>query len=375
MRHPIRRSSSAALFALLAAFGTYGARGKKPVNTSVDEAPPHPRLVVVAAHSWAGSSQALVVGALDLLSASPLFEEKRSEILWYDDPDRNGRHHVIGAYSFLSAAPVAKILAFLRGLEQRFDDRQVPDAARLLQTDLLWVEGARVDAPGLKLPSAKILGTYWGVNALMSAASDWFVAACEEHREDPALCHAVQKESDRDNTTVYETPVDTWIGGRFQDAVVECWAHAHARDEEIVAASVDALLTADAARARLEARAPDDLRRLVAAASEAVTSRKAEDIFPLEVAASGTIDERVLSWVNAVSAKSFDERILARRGVVFALEPGRIRGAIVGTRLTGTLAAARLAPVSSVQVIEGGGAPGEPRAFSVTVRMAAKLPK
>jgi hypothetical protein len=370
MRHPI-----AALLALLAAFGPFGARGKKPVNTPIDEAPAQPRLVVVAAHSWTGSSQAIVVSALDLMSASPLFEEKKSEILWYDDPDRKGGHHVIGAYSFLSAAPVAKIQAFLRGLEQRFDDRQVPDAARLLKTDLLWVEGTHVVVPGLTLPSPKILGTYWGVNALMSPSSEWFVAACEEHREDPRFCSAVHRESDKDNTTVYETTVDTSIGGRFQDGVLECWEHAHARDEEVVAASVDALLTADAARARLESRGLDDLRYLVDAAIVAVTSRKADDVFPLDVAASGTIDERILAWVNAVSAKAFDERILVRRGVVFALEPGRIRGAIVGARLTGAVAAAKFAPVSSVQVMEGGGAPGEPRAFSVTVRMTPKLPK
>jgi hypothetical protein len=363
------------LVALFAASGASPARRGKPVTTSLDAVPPHPRHVVVAAHSWAGSSQSLVAAALDLIQAGDLFQKKKSSILWYGDAKAKGGYHVIGSYALVSAASIAQIQDFLRGVDERLDKQPGPDGAGLLRTELLWVEDARVDTPALKLPSPSILGEPWGVDVLMASASDQFVQACEEKREDPDLCRAVQKASDKDSQNVFETKVDSWIGGQFKNGVLECWAHAHARDEEILAASVDALLTADVARMRLESRGQDAVRHLAADASDSVTKRRAEEVVPLDVPASGKIEDKVKSWVAAVSEKSLKERLLARRAVVFAIEKDTIRGAVLGGRLTGSVVPTPIAPVASVEVLPSGGAPGEPPAFSVSLRVASpKLP-
>ena len=345
------------------------------MSTPLDAVPPHPRHVLVAAHSSAGSSQALVAAALDLIEAGDVFQKKKSSILWYTDAKAKGGYHVIGSYTFVSAASISQIRDFLRAVDERLDRQQGSDGTRLLRTEILWVEDARVDTPALKLPSPSILGERWGVEVLMASASDPFIEACEEKREDSDLCRAVQKASDKDSESVYETKPDAWIGGQFKNGVLECWAHAHARDEEILAASVDALLTADVARMRLESRGQDAVRHLAADANDSVTTRRAEDVFPLDVPASGKIEDKVKSWVAAVSEKSLKERILARRAVVFAIDKDSIRGAVLGARLTGSVAPTPIVPVALVEVLPSGGGPGEPPAFSVSLRVAPpKLP-
>jgi hypothetical protein len=359
-----------ALSALVVASGAAQARRGKPVNTPLEAVPAHPRTVVVLAHSWAGSSQSLVAAALDLIQASDLFQKKKSTILWYDDAGAKGGHHVIGSYALSSAASIAQIQTFLRGIDERLDKQQASNA-RFLRMEILWVEDARVDTPALKLPGPSILGSPFGVDALMATASDQFVQACEQEREDRDLCRAVQKASDKDDSAiVFETKPDSWIGGQFKGGILECWAHAHASDEEILAASVDALLTADVARMRLESRGQDAVRHLAADASDAVSKRRADEVFPLDAPASGKIEDEVKSWVTAVSEKVLKERILPRRAVVYRVEPGTIRGAVVGMRLTGATVPTPIAPVVSVEVLPSGGAPGEPRAFSVSLRVA-----
>ncbi|HWE25281.1 MAG TPA: hypothetical protein VG496_15195 [Myxococcales bacterium] len=343
------------------------------MNTPLDAVPPHPRYVVVAVHSWAGSSQSLVAAALDLLAGSDVFEEKKSSILWYEDPSAPSGYHVLGSYALLSAASIAQMQTFLKGVEERLG---ASGTARLLKTDILWVENARVDTQALKLPNPAIFDTPWGISALLSSAEDPVADACDQGREDKDFCRAIGKAARKPNVVVFETGVDNWIGGDFKDGALECWAYAHARDEEIVGNAVDALLTADVARSRLESRGLQAVHRLALSARDAVTSRRANELFPIEVPASGKIEEKVMAWLKAVSAKALQDRIVVRRAVVFALEPATIRGAIVGTRLVGAVTPVPLVPVSTVEVIRGGGAPREPPAFSVSLRVQPpKIPE
>jgi hypothetical protein len=371
----VRKRPWIALLAWLAAWPALAGKGKA-VNADLEATPRHPRHVVVAVHSWAGSSQSLVAAALDLLQTSDLFEKKSTSILWYDDKSVPSGHHVVGSYTLLSSASVAQMQAFLRGLEERLGSAQSPSPGRLLRAELLWVEDAHVDTPALKLPSPAIFDTEWGIGTLMASAEDPVADACDQGREQREFCRAVAQAARKPNVIVFETGVDAWIGGEFKDGSLECWAHAHARDEEILGASVDALLAADVARMRLESRGLDAADGLGSEAREAVTKRRANESFPLEAPASGKIEDKVMAWVKAVSAKALQDRILVRRAVVFAVAPAAIRGAIVGTRLTGAVTPVPLVPVTSVEVLESGGAPGEPPAFSVSLHVAPpKIPK
>jgi hypothetical protein len=346
------------------------------VNQALDAVPAQPRHVAIAVHSRAGSSQALVTGALDLLEAANLGPAKGASILWYEDRTAPTGYHVVAGYAFLSPASVAQIQGALREIEGRLGKSDGADAGKLLKTDILWVEGLRLDTPALKLPNPAILETPWGMNAFISSAEDPFSAACEQKREDRGFCKSVAKRARDRSAVVFETAPDAWVGGEFKNGVLEGWAHAHAHDAEILGASVDALLATDAARRRLESLGTGAVDRLFVYATEAVTKRKADEVVPLDIPLTGTkIEEKVAAWVNAVSDRSQKERLLLRRAVIFELRKDGIRGAILGTRPVGAVVIP-LAPVSAVEVFEGGGAPGEPRGFSVSLRVEPpKMPK
>lgn len=360
------------LFALLlstSAPGGWGHRRGASVNPPLEAVPEHPRHVALAVHSRAGSSQSLVAAALDLLEGTDQFQTKGSTILWYEDRAAPSGYHVVGGYSFLTSASIAQVQAALRSIEDRLGGQDAT-AGTLLKTDLLWVEGVRADTPALKLPNPAILDTPWGIDAFVASSEDPFADACEQHREDRDYCRAVAKASRKPKVRVFETAVDAWVGGEVdKDGHLEGWAHARARDEEILAAAVDALLATDVARLRLASRGADAARHLFEDASEAVTKRRPDEVIPVEVPVPpGRIEDKVKAWIAAVGARVNEERLIPRRAVVFDLGADRIRGAILGRRLVTGIATPVVA-VSSVEVIEGGSGPGAPRAFSVSLRV------
>ncbi|HWE22487.1 MAG TPA: hypothetical protein VG496_00980, partial [Myxococcales bacterium] len=370
---PVRTRPSIAFAVVLAAWPLLAAKDAPP-TPELEATPLVPRHVVVAVHSRAGSSQSLVAAALDLLEGTRLFQVDGSSILWYDDPDAPGEFHVMGAYSLLTTTPIVRVQEVLRSIEERLGK---PGNARLLSSDILWVEGLHIETPALKLPNPAILEQPWGSDALLASTESVFAAACQEQREDRSLCSAVQKGAPKKSADVFETPVDAWIGGEFKGGRLEGWAHAHARDEEILAAAVDALVATSAARARLEWRGAEAARHLFEDAADEVRSHKAKDVFPVEVPLPrGRIEERVTAWLKAVAAAAEKDGIVLRRAVVFALGPAGARGALVGAKAAESGERIPLTSVSSVEVLEGGRAPREPRSFSVDLRVPPpKLPK
>ncbi|HWE25280.1 MAG TPA: hypothetical protein VG496_15190, partial [Myxococcales bacterium] len=73
--------------------------------------------------------------------------------------------------------------------------------------------------------------------------------------------------------------------------------------------------------------------------------------------------------LKAVTAAAEKDGIVLRRAVVFALGPAGARGALVGAKTAESGERIPLTSVSSVEVLEGGRAPREPRSFSVDLRV------
>jgi len=59
---------------------------------------------------------------------------------------------VVGSFLFQTAAPISQTHGLLQAIEERLNDGHPPKAGGLLISELLWVEGAQVDTPTLKLP-------------------------------------------------------------------------------------------------------------------------------------------------------------------------------------------------------------------------------
>jgi hypothetical protein len=339
------------------------------VNAALEAVPAHPRSMVVAFRSWAGSPQSLVAAGHDLLAGNPLFSPKGGRILWFEDPSAPAGYMVVGSFLFQSAASISQARGLLQSIEERLNDGHPPAAGGLLTSKLLWVEGVQVDTPPLELPSSDILDTPWGLNAFMASAEDPFAQGCKVGTENIDLCRAVDKKFRHSKLPqAYETPLDMWLGGALEDGL-ESWGHAHARDEEVLAVAVDALLAASAARHLLETEPAQGAHLLFERATEAVGRRRADDVVPLEVPLPATKPEdRVKLWLEAVRSAAKQHALQPRRAVVFALGQARVRGAILGSR-----AEAGASPLLSALAIEinlDGGAPGEPKGWSVSTRVA-----
>jgi hypothetical protein len=340
--------------------------------------PERPRYVSLAFRSWKGSTQSLVASAIDLVEGTGEYQDKGSRIFWFADPKSPTGYHVVAGAVLLTAVSANHLLATLRSIEQRLNDGKPAAEGGLLEAELLWVEGTKIDTPQLKLPSPLVLNEKWALNTFVATSEDQFTDACEQKREDIGYCRSVAKafKDPKKGMADFETAPDFWVGGEFKDGQLEGWAYAHAHDEEIFANSIDALLATDAARKLLERQGTAALRHLFDDASDAIHARKVDTVIPIEVALPpGKIEDRVKAWVAAVSERIARDKLLARRAVVFELGPTAARGAIVGARLTSG-EATPLVPVERVEVLQGGGAPGEPPSFSVALRVVPpKLPK
>ena len=203
----------------------------------------------------------------------------------------------------------------------------------------------------------------------MASAEEPFAQGCKVGTENIDFCRAVDKKFHHSKMPqAYETPLDMWLGGELEDGL-ESWGHAHARDEEILAVAVDALLAASAARHLLETEPAEGAHLLFERATEAVGKRSADDVVPLDVPLSAAKPEdRVRLWLEAVRSVAKQHSLQPRRAVVFALGQGRVRGAILGRR-----AGAGESPMLSALAIEinvDGGAPGEPKGWSVSTKVA-----
>ncbi|HEV2703635.1 MAG TPA: hypothetical protein VGV09_18565 [Steroidobacteraceae bacterium] len=363
-----RLAGPATLLLALAAVGLADAR--TVMNDDLSSIPSQPRHIAVAASSWSGSPQSLVAAAEDLLEGSGLLKATGANILWFSDPAAPAKYHVVGAYGFTSSASVQQLVALLRGVEARLNDGQPARQGGPLLLELQWVEGVHISTPTLTLPSPNILGTSWGINAFVASSEEPFGAACAARRENQAFCTAAGNASRHsDMTQVYEVPQDDWIGGSVTPEILKTWAHAHSGDEEILAVAVDAMLTADEAL-RIKEQAPHaDTYGLIDDAIRAVRGRGADIAvaFTANVAV-GPLQTRIKSWLEAVRQEAATAKIVLRRAAVLKIGSAEVRGIIIGHRLPDRPPhpATR---IDTVKVEEGGGAPGEPRVWSVVLQV------
>jgi hypothetical protein len=355
------------LFALSALGVASVSNGRTAMNGDLGSVPPGPRNIAVAASSWSGSPQSLVAAAQDLLLGTGVLQARGSDILWFSEPGSPSKYHVVGAFAFTSSASVQQILEALRSVEARLNDGRPAHQGGPLLLELQWVEGVQVSIPGLVLPSPDILGTSWGLNTFVASSEKPFGEACAGGRENHAFCTAVGKEFRHATMTqVYEVPKDLWIGGEFKLGKLSTWAHAHAGEEEILAVAVDALLTADEALHIIMNPSPDAYRP-VDMAIEAVAARAADTVVPFTASVpAGEPAARVRSWLEAVRQQSAANLILPRRAAVLTIDAGRVRGVIIGRKMSDK-PSQPLARIDTVGVKEGGGAPGEPRVWSVVL--------
>jgi hypothetical protein len=363
-----RAVRATALLALLAGCQSCGHHKGATVNADLDAVPAQPRHVAVAFRSWAGSSQALIAAAGDLLEGTKLFEPKGGPILWFEDGAPSG-YHVVGGFLYRTSAPVAQILGLIRAVEERIGGGRPAAPGGFLAGEILWVEGVHAQAPEIQLPSPHILGTLWGLNAFMASAEDPFAEACGSGREDIEFCRAVDRKFRHEKVPqVFETPVGMWISGWFKDGALTSIADAHVGDDEILAAAFDALVAGDAARGIIEkdASAAHILYRL---AAEVVEKRPTEEVLPFNITLPpGPAPSRVKRWLEAISHEVQRQAIVPKRAVVFSSDDGHVRAALLGARTGGgSSPPGPMIPVLSVAVNGGGGAPGEPRGWRIVL--------
>lgn len=136
---------------------------------------PAPRRVVVGLGASMGDRAATLEAAVRLLAVSPGVDVRRTSRLYWSAPAGG-----VAGGAFLNAAvlvdtalPPEALAVRLRAIERRLGRRPARRwADRVLDLDLLWIDGERVHAPTLTVPHARLRERSFALVPLVEVAPD-----------------------------------------------------------------------------------------------------------------------------------------------------------------------------------------------------------
>lgn len=325
------------------------------MDNALNAVPAQPRTVAIAYRSWLGSSQTLTAGANELLIATGRVEPVGGAMFWYIEPNTPRRFLVANSIAVKTTMSIAQLQGMLRAIEERLNDGRPARVGGLLKADLLWVEGTQIDTPDLRLPNPDVLGTDWGLEAFVAAAEDPFAAACKAGNEPKTFCYEVGgKYRSTKRTNKREENPDLWFFDKSTDNEIVFGGIAVETTEDILAQAAATLALAGGPY-HVPPTSQWDNHHLGDYAQDRLGKVRSTEFLAVDAPgapAGAGPDAAVASWLDAVRTAADKAGIAVARSVVFEASAERIRGAILGAKIS-PAQPGPLPPVRSIDVVRG----------------------
>jgi hypothetical protein len=319
--------------------------------------------MVFVLRSYTGSRQHLLIAASEMLSASPLGGDpkKRGATSEVHQLKAAGqlREHAIGAVSFQNAVSIQQALDIAAGVERRLEDPKKPGARETVLIDLIWVQGVKLKTPGLELPSPEIAGNGYLAYYFEESIHSMGLEAFPDKGERDHMVKMIKNAPDiqeggwgmrfnlRESLAFYRKPDHNE------------WARSGPDRAEILASAGCAVGAAVIERVRAQGMVEKPVDPAIAeeisggkprhwsqaaimensygvergwAAIEERRKIELAKVIPFDLAFDPRAKDEalVMRWASEVQSVARQNWLRLGQVVVFALEPGRIRGAILG---------------------------------------------
>ncbi len=325
--------------------------------------PDKPRFMAFVLRSYTGSRQHLLIAAREMLTASALGGDpkKRGATIKVHQMKPAGqlREHAIGAVSFQNTVSIQQALDIAASVERKLEDPKKPGARETVRVDLIWVQGVKMKAPGLELPSPEIAGNKnLALDFEESVHSMGFEAFPDKgDRNHMAKLVENAPEIQEEGWGMIFDLEDSL--GFYRKPDHNEWTAAGPDKAEILASSGCAVGAAVIERIHAQGAVEKPVDPAIAKEIEvtnprrwslpadrenhfgiqrgrvAVEERRKIDlvqVIPIDVAVNprSTDEALVMLWTSEVQSAARQKLLQLGQVVVFALEPDRIRGAILG---------------------------------------------
>ena len=325
--------------------------------------PDNPRFMVFVLRSYTGSRQHLLIAAREMLTASALDgDPKKSDAsseVQQMKPAGQLREHAIGAVSFKNALSIQQALDIAASVERKLEDPKKPGARETVRIDLIWVQGVKMKTPGLELPSPEIAGNqvlaYRFEESLHSIGLEAFPDASERNHMAKVVESAPEIQVKgwgmrfnlKESLAFYRKPDhNEWVRSGPDKAEIlasaGCAVGAAVIERERSRGTVEEPVDPKVAKEMTDvdpqewSEAADrenhySIKRGWMAIEE---RRKIQmvKVIPIDIAVDpGASNEAlVMRWASELQSVTRQNWLRLGHVVIFALEPGRIRGAVLG---------------------------------------------
>ncbi len=328
--------------------------------------PDKPRFMAFVLRSYTGSRQHLLIAAREMLEASALGGDPKKSGVSYKvyQLKANGqlREHAIGAVSFQNAVSIQQALDIAASVEHRLEDPQKPGARETVRIDLVWVQGVKMKTPELELPSPEIAGNSYLAYRFEESLHSVGLEAFPDKSEREHMAKTIEKAPDihergwgmqfdlKDSLGFYRKPDhNEWVAAGPDKAEilasVGCAVGAavieRVRARGMAEQPVDPAIAAEIQKER------DDWHYNPSVAATLENSHTIERgwaavaeerkisfarMVPIDMATDPKAPDEVLvmRWASEVQSTARQNLLRIGHVVVYAVEAGRIRGALLG---------------------------------------------
>jgi hypothetical protein len=326
--------------------------------------PDQPRFMAFVLRSYTGSRQHLLIAAREMLTASALDGVPKKSGATFEVHQMKAagqlREHALAALSFQNSISIQQALDIAASVERKLEDPKKPGARETVRIDLIWVQGVKMKTPGLELPSPEIAGNGYLAFYFEESIHSMGLEAFPDKGERDHMVKAIKNAPDiqeggwgmrfnlKESLAFYRKPGhNEWTdsgpdkaeilaiaGCAVGAAVIE---RAQARDT-VVAPPVDPTVAKEMTDVDPQewSEAADrenhySIKRGWAAVEERRKIQLAK-VIPIDIAFDSRAKDEslVIRWASEVQAVARQNWLRLGHVVVFALETGRIRGAVFG---------------------------------------------
>jgi hypothetical protein len=269
------------------------------------------------------------------------------------------REHAIGVVSFQNTVSIQQALDIAADVERKLEDPKKPGARETVRIDLIWVQGVKMKMPGLELPSPEIAGNGYLAYYFEESIHSMGLEAFPEKSERDHMVKTIKNAPDiqeggwgmmfdlQESLALYRKPDhNEWVrsgpdkaeilagaGFAVGTAVIER-VRARGAVENLVDPAIAEEISKGKPRHWSQAAIMENSYGVECGRAAIEEGRKIEmaKVLPIDIAVNpGASDEAlVMRWAAEVQSVSWQNWLRLGQVVVFALEPGRIRGAVLG---------------------------------------------
>jgi 7,8-dihydro-6-hydroxymethylpterin-pyrophosphokinase len=325
--------------------------------------PDKPRFMVFVLRSYTGSRQHLLIAAREMLTASALDGDPKKSGATFEVHQMKAAgqlpEHALGAVSFKNALSIQQALDIAASVERKLEDPKKPGARETVRIDLIWVQGVKMKTPGLELPSPEIAGNGYLAFYFEESIHSMGLEAFPDKGERDHMVKTIKNAPDiqeggwamrfnlKESLAFYRKPDhNEWtdsgpdkaeilaITGCAVGAAVIERVRARGTVEKPVDPSVAKEMTEVDPQSWSEA-ADRENHYGVERGTTAVEERRRialSKVLSIDIAVDPKAKDEALvtRWASEVQSVTRQNWLRLGHVVIFALEPGRIRGAILG---------------------------------------------